>query len=432
LRAWRSGVLRDEHGARTRPRRFVPECWPGRGCARSAPSPGTLAPHVVRRGRESAPGAESPPRAGTKRDEHVREPGRVRRCAPEMLDGEWTAAREVSPPPHLIPPRGEEPGGDGRRTLGKPGRTVGAWLSRGTRACCAGAWVAAERERSRGACSRPSWPARRRRPGPGVGIRARRPRERRREGADPRRSSPDKRSLNMIALRQAQGRRGRADRGRGPLAATPPSLTRAPGGAGLRAVPHSRRCGRGPRRSSRRRSPSSPFERPESPIPATWDWSPTGSSTTQKAARRARPRRQAQRQARRQRRLHARHSFGGALKCDGKGGYVEIPTQRGAGQVQDGATPLAAWFKPENAPPGSDSANRRELRDHREERLAPGALLHQREEVHDDPLAGGMRMPEEPSGRAPATWDVDVRAPALCIHVAGTDRPRGRESDDLT
>lgn len=47
----------------------------------------------------------------------------------------------------------------------------------------------------------------------------------------------------------------------------------------------------------------------------------------------------------------------GALNFDGKDDYVEIPNTKDLEDVQEGSFTLAAWFKPENAPPGTESAN---------------------------------------------------------------------------
>jgi RNA polymerase sigma factor (sigma-70 family) len=48
---------------------------------------------------------------------------------------------------------------------------------------------------------------------------------------------------------------------------------------------------------------------------------------------------------------------GGALKVDGKGGYVELPNADDLDKVQDGNYSLAAWFKPEGIPEGKDADN---------------------------------------------------------------------------
>lgn len=49
--------------------------------------------------------------------------------------------------------------------------------------------------------------------------------------------------------------------------------------------------------------------------------------------------------------------MGGALKVDGKEGHVELPRSKEMDALQEGSYSISAWFKPENIPPGSDSAN---------------------------------------------------------------------------
>ncbi|HYG74529.1 MAG TPA: LamG domain-containing protein [Planctomycetota bacterium] len=48
---------------------------------------------------------------------------------------------------------------------------------------------------------------------------------------------------------------------------------------------------------------------------------------------------------------------GGALSFNGKDTYVEIPNSKELENVQEGSYSVSAWFKPENAPPGTDDAN---------------------------------------------------------------------------
>lgn len=50
--------------------------------------------------------------------------------------------------------------------------------------------------------------------------------------------------------------------------------------------------------------------------------------------------------------------FGGAFTFNGKDSYVEIPNSKELDQIQNGSYSVAAWFKPEIVPPGTDdSAN---------------------------------------------------------------------------
>jgi sialidase-1 len=48
--------------------------------------------------------------------------------------------------------------------------------------------------------------------------------------------------------------------------------------------------------------------------------------------------------------------FGGAFTFNGKDSYVEIPNSKELDQIQNGSYSIAAWFKPETAPPGADDA----------------------------------------------------------------------------
>jgi hypothetical protein len=55
--------------------------------------------------------------------------------------------------------------------------------------------------------------------------------------------------------------------------------------------------------------------------------------------------------------VFAEGKVGGALKCDGKGGHVELPNSEELDKLQEGSYSIAAWFKPEAVPPGTESAN---------------------------------------------------------------------------
>lgn len=48
---------------------------------------------------------------------------------------------------------------------------------------------------------------------------------------------------------------------------------------------------------------------------------------------------------------------GGAMQFDGKSQYIEIPNTPELENVQEGNFTIAAWFKAENAPPGTEAAN---------------------------------------------------------------------------
>ena len=49
---------------------------------------------------------------------------------------------------------------------------------------------------------------------------------------------------------------------------------------------------------------------------------------------------------------------GGALKLDGAGGHLEVPSSASLDKVQVESYSVAAWFKPETVPPGTESDNK--------------------------------------------------------------------------
>jgi hypothetical protein len=49
--------------------------------------------------------------------------------------------------------------------------------------------------------------------------------------------------------------------------------------------------------------------------------------------------------------------LGGALKLDGKGGHAEISAAPDLDRLNEGSYSLAAWFKPDDLPPGKESNN---------------------------------------------------------------------------
>ncbi len=49
--------------------------------------------------------------------------------------------------------------------------------------------------------------------------------------------------------------------------------------------------------------------------------------------------------------------IGGAFQFNGKDAHIEIPNSEPLDKLQAGSYSLAAWFKPANAPPGTDDAN---------------------------------------------------------------------------
>jgi hypothetical protein len=168
-----------------------------------------------------------------------------------------------------------------------------------------------------------------------------------------------------------------------------------------------------------------PFERAESPFPATsdlvahWKFDDEKGSTTAvdatgkyngKVIGNA---------------VFTDGKFGGALKCDGKGGYVEIPRSEELDKIQDASYSLAAWFKPENAPPGSDSANDASYAIIVKSGWHLGLYYtNEKKFTMTHWLAG--EKPEEPIWTGTGAWDEEYE-PGHWYHVAGTvDRAAGK------
>ena len=119
--------------------------------------------------------------------------------------------------------------------------------------------------------------------------------------------------------------------------------------------------------------------------------------------------------------------LGGALRCDGKGGYVEIPNTDDLDKIQEGSYSLAAWFKPEGVPPGKESAND----------ASYGIVLktgwhlglnytNEKKFLMTHWLAG--EKPEEPIWTGTGAWDEDYE-PGQWYHLVGmVDRGAGKVS----
>jgi hypothetical protein len=168
-----------------------------------------------------------------------------------------------------------------------------------------------------------------------------------------------------------------------------------------------------------------PFERMESPFPPTADlvghWKlddEKGSATAADATGKANGR------------VVGGAAFsdgkiGGALKCDGTGGYVEIPSTEELDKVQEDSYTLAAWFRPEGVPPGTESANNANY----------GIILktgwhvglyytNEKKFTMAHWLAGDK--PEEPVWTGTGAWDEEYE-PGQWYHVVGTvDRAAGK------
>jgi hypothetical protein len=123
--------------------------------------------------------------------------------------------------------------------------------------------------------------------------------------------------------------------------------------------------------------------------------------------------------------VFAEGKLGGALKCDGKGGYVEIPRSEELDRIQEGSFSLAAWFKPENVPPGSDSANDASYAIIVKTGWHLGLYYtNEKKFTMTHWLAG--EKPDEPIWTGIGAWDEEYE-PGVWYHLVGTvDRPAGK------
>lgn len=115
----------------------------------------------------------------------------------------------------------------------------------------------------------------------------------------------------------------------------------------------------------------------------------------------------------------------GALKLDGAGGHVEIPSSEALDKVQAESYSLAAWFKPGNVPPGTESDNTARYGIVLKAGWHTGlSYNNERQFVMEHwlaPAAGG----EEPVWAGAGTWE-DSIDPGKWVHLAGVvDRKAG-------
>jgi RNA polymerase sigma factor (sigma-70 family) len=117
--------------------------------------------------------------------------------------------------------------------------------------------------------------------------------------------------------------------------------------------------------------------------------------------------------------------IGGGLKLDGKGGHVELPNTDELDKLQEGSFSLAAWFKPENAPPGADSDNDASYGIITKTGWHLGlCYTNEKKFTMTHWLAG--EKPEEPIWTGTGAWDQDYE-PGQWYHVVGTvDRAGGK------
>ena len=117
--------------------------------------------------------------------------------------------------------------------------------------------------------------------------------------------------------------------------------------------------------------------------------------------------------------------IGGGLKLDGKGGHVELPNTDELDKLQEGSFSLAAWFKPENAPPGADSDNDASYAIIAKTGWHLGLYYTSEKKFTMAHWLAGEK-PDEPVWTGIGAWDEDYE-PGRWYHVVGTvDRAGGK------
>jgi len=168
-----------------------------------------------------------------------------------------------------------------------------------------------------------------------------------------------------------------------------------------------------------------PFERAESPFPATSDLvahfkfdDEKGSTTAVDATGKYNAKVIGTA-------VFAQGKFGGALKCDGKDSYVELPRSDELDKIQEASFSLAAWFKPENVPPGKDSDNDASYAIIVKSGWHLGLYYtNEKKFTMTHWLAG--EKPEEPVWTGCGAWE-DEFEPGQWYHLVGTlDRAAGK------
>lgn len=114
---------------------------------------------------------------------------------------------------------------------------------------------------------------------------------------------------------------------------------------------------------------------------------------------------------------------GGAVKLDGKGGHLQLPNSELLDKVQEGSYTLAAWFKPEDVPPGKDNENNESYG------IVHKAGYHlglQYNSARKFLMTHWIAGANEPEWKGAGTWE-DEYAPGAWYHVAGVvDRAAGK------
>ena len=117
--------------------------------------------------------------------------------------------------------------------------------------------------------------------------------------------------------------------------------------------------------------------------------------------------------------------LGGAATFDGKGGHVQLPNSEALDKVQEGSYTIAAWFKPEDAPPGKDAENNANYGIVIKTGWHLGLYYSGEQKFVMTHWVAGAK-PEEPEWKGAGTWE-DVCPAGTWYHVAGVvDRAAGK------
>jgi len=121
----------------------------------------------------------------------------------------------------------------------------------------------------------------------------------------------------------------------------------------------------------------------------------------------------------------AEGKLGKALKVDGKGARVELPNTEALDKVQENSYTLAAWFKPEGVPAGTDAANDAAYGIVMKTGWHAGLYYNNEKKYTFCHWLEGAK-PEEPTWVGTGGWDQEYE-PGTWVHLVGVvDRPAGK------
>jgi hypothetical protein len=110
---------------------------------------------------------------------------------------------------------------------------------------------------------------------------------------------------------------------------------------------------------------------------------------------------------------------------DGKGARVELPNTEALDKVQENSYTLAAWFKPEGVPAGTDAANDAAYGIVMKTGWHAGLYYNNEKKYTFCHWLEGAK-PEEPTWVGTGGWDQDYE-PGTWVHLVGVvDRPAGK------